>query len=68
MLHGDLSALPAARDTPTSAQIRMLVSTIEPVEVVLAHQLDQLGRVVRRGSVACLVDLTGKRVRIAFEL
>ena len=46
----------------------MRVSTIEPVQVVLAHQFDQLGRVVRGSGVTGLVDLARECVGIALEL
>src|SRR5690349_16473859 len=44
------------------------ISAVESVEVVLAHQFDQSGGIVRGGGVAGLVDLAGKRIGIVLEL
>src|SRR5262252_6345520 len=43
-------------------------SAIEPVEVLLTHELDQFLCVVRAGGVTGLVDLTGERIWIILEL
>src|SRR5260370_30710159 len=43
-------------------------SMIEPVEIMLTHQRNELLRVVGGGGISGLVDFAGKRLRIILEL
>src|SRR5258708_12798233 len=43
-------------------------SMIEPVEIMLTHQRNELVRIVGAGGISGLVDFAGKRLRIILEL
>src|SRR5262245_10895726 len=69
------NALPSPLLVPLALAVGLLSSRylvsqplIEPIQIVIAHVLDQYVRVVRIGGVPSLVDLSRERVGIVLEL